>query len=307
MILDEWPVTRTIGNAVESYALRTPIGDPRIEVPSRWWVPIQGIDPSRVALWQVHGAVSTWFDHSDAEHRSDIKPYSVSPLSADRAARKHDSNLQHSLGIEIGVLTLEAHQRLMAETTPDKPIRLGSQFGSVGQPHLIQWDDWVTLAEPTGASQWELEFVTPTTFRTRDRSSPLPTPSTVLRRPSESWSRWSGLQPRRLPRECAEAVWVSDIDGRSHALDLGRLKVSGFVGRVTLRCDQPEIAALIDPLLRLAAYSGVGSGTTKGLGVTRVAATTRRRDGTMNHDKHRMPSAPLPAPAISVDDRSRDT
>lgn len=295
-MLDAWPVTRATTIAVDCGDHLTPGGDARTEMPSRWWVPIQGIDPTRVALEQVHGAVSAWFDHSDAEHRTDTKPYSVSPLSADPADREHHPGPQPPLGIEIGVLTLEAHRRLMAATTQGMPIRLGSQFGSVGRPHLIQWDDWVTLAEPTGASQWELEFVTPTTFRTRDRSSPLPTPSTVLRRPAEVWSLWSGMPPRRLPRECAEAVWVSDIDGRSHALTLGRLRVSGFVGWLTLRCDEPEIAALIDPLLRLAAYSGVGSGTTKGLGVTRVAAITRplKRSTTKNHGKHQVPSTPPP-------------
>jgi CRISPR-associated endoribonuclease Cas6 len=299
MMHDEWPVTRATATAVERGDHLTPGGDARTAMPSRWWVPIQGIDPTRVVLEQVHGAVSAWFDHSDAEHRTDTKPYSVSPLSAEHADRGDDLGLPPSLGIEIGVLTLEAHGRLMAATTQDMPIRLGSQFGSVGRPHPIQWDDWATLAEPTGVSEWELEFVTPTTFRTRDRSSPLPTPSTVLRRPAEVWSLWSGMPPRRLPRECAEAVWVSDIDGRSHALTLGRLRVSGFVGRLTLRCDEPEIATLIDPLLRLAAYSGVGSGTTKGLGVTRVATIARplKRSTTKNHGKHQVPSTPPPRAA----------
>jgi CRISPR-associated endoribonuclease Cas6 len=180
----------------------------------------------------------------------------------------------------------------MAATASSKTIRLGSQHGSLGHPQLLHCHEWRALAEPTGANQWELEFVTPVTFRTGNRSSPLTTPSAVLHRLGETWSLWSGMPARDRPRERAEAVWVSDIEGRSHTMTLGQLKVSAFVGRVTLRCDEPDLAAVIDPLLRLAAYAGTGSGTTKGLGVTRVAAIARRPTTTTRHASHMVPSGP---------------
>jgi CRISPR-associated endoribonuclease Cas6 len=271
-------------------------------MPSRWLVPIHGIDPTRIDPNWLHGAVSNWFDQSSDAHHSGNKPWAMSLLGASLAGSPSQPNLQPAWAIEVSVLTDDAHRRLMAATAPGKMIRLGTQHRTLGRPQLLHRHDWRTLAQPTGANEWELNFVTPVTFRTGNRSSPLATPSAVLHRLEENWSRWSGMPARQLPRERAEAVWVSGIDGRSKEVEIGRLKeqhdrpqrpsVSAFMGQVTYRCDEPNIAAVIDPLLRLAAYAGVGSYTTMGLGVTRVATVASRRGSTTGEQRHPVASAP---------------
>lgn len=89
----------------------------------------------------------------------------------------------------------------------------------------------------------------------------------------QSWSAWSGLAPRDLTHQELDTIWVSDIAGQSEPMALSGFRVSGFVGRIRYQCDSATVADLVDPLLRLAAYSGVGSAKAKGLGVTRLPGT----------------------------------
>lgn len=232
-------------------------------MPSQWWVPISGVSPERVTLEQVHGAISSWFDRTPAEHASAIKPYSLSPLAGEPS----------HMGIEVSVLTLEALARLRQSTVAGGQIRLGGQVGRLGPAVRLVEQSWADLNAPTGARSWELQFMTPTTFRRRDRSSPWPAPAAVLRGLSQSWGAWSQLPPRDLTHQDADSVWVSDIAGQSHPMTLAGTRISGFVGRVRYQCDDVGVAATVDPLFRLAPFSGIGSAKAKGLGVTRLRST----------------------------------
>ena len=229
-------------------------------MPSRWWVPVTGVSPERVTLEQVHGAISSWFDNTPGEHAAAIKPYSVSPLSG----------ASPQLGIEVSVLTPEAVTRLRQSAIAGGQIRLGGQIGRLGTAIQRAEQSWDALSVPTGAHSWELEFLTPTTFRRRDRSSPWPAPAAVLRGLSESWGAWSQLPRRDLTHQDADSVWVSDMAGQSHPMTLAGTRISGFVGRVRYQCDDPTLAVVVDPLFRLAPFCGVGSAKAKGLGVTRL-------------------------------------
>lgn len=239
-------------------------------MPSRWFVPINGIDPTGVKLEFIHAAFSRWFDRSPAEHAATDKPYSVSPLT----------DFRDVVGVEIATLTDDAQRRLWEAIDVQAPIRLGSQTRRLGRPALLQTATWNELAAPAqGERQWELEFVTPTTFRSGDRSSPLPTLSTIMEGLSRAWNMWSGLDDRGYNPRVDGALWVTDLDLNSTVIQLGirdqrgvgkQVLLSGCLGTLTLRCDQPETADRVVPLIRLAAYSGVGSMRGKGLGVVRV-------------------------------------
>lgn len=232
-------------------------------MPSRWWLPVDGVRPERVRLEHLHAAVSRWFDETAAEHSAATKPYAISPLAGDPGG---------GLGFELSTLTTAAEERLREAAAPPATIRLGPDRAALGPLGRIAHESWASLAEPSGARAWELEFVTPATFRRGNRSSPLPVAASVLRGLLDSWNACSGLPPRELGRRESDGVWVSDIDGRSEAMALSGLRVSGFVGRVRFRCDDPAVRDLVDPLFRLAPYSGVGSARAKGLGVTRLRA-----------------------------------
>jgi CRISPR-associated endoribonuclease Cas6 len=240
-----------------------------VPMPSRWFVSVPGADPDRVRLEHVHAAFSRWFDHSRAEHAATDKPYALSPLTRDERG---------TVGLEIATLSDVASGRLATALRNRKPVRLGNQTRALGQARLLVGESWASLSGHATDGRWRLEFVTPTTFRSGDRSTPMPRVDTMLDGLSRAWSLWADHE---LPgREGAwSALWVSDLDVRSVVVRLRvkradgtmqEITVSGALGEVTLRCDDRAAAERVGPLLRLAAYSGVGGMTLKGLGVTRV-------------------------------------
>lgn len=244
-------------------------------MPSRWFVPIIGLDPERVRPDQVHAACTAWFDRSTVEHIANEKPYAVSPLTR---------GLRGQVGVEVATLSPEAGERLAAATESGATVRLGNQTRPLGQPQLMHGESWAMLASHVEDGRWELTFVTPVTFRSGDRSSPLPQPRTILQGLSRAWRAWSDT-PLPAIDDVLGAVWVCDLDLRSATLPLRvrrrdgarqGVTLSGSLGSLVLRCDDPETAAAVGPLIRLAAYAGVGSMTLKGLGVTRVQAFRRQ-------------------------------
>ena len=233
-------------------------------MPNRWFVPVPGVDPHRVKLEHVHAAFSGWFDSNVHEHDANDKPYTVSPLT----------DLRGQVGVEIATLTDEAERRLQSAVSGGAPVRLGNQTRAVGRPQAVLAQSWDELEACTGGSRWTLELVTPTTFRSGDRSSPLPVVSTIMTGLARSWNLWSGRENRSFDLRADGGLWVSDLDLRSTML---RLKIrqrdvhlSCVLGSLTLRCDDRETADRVAPLLRLTPYAGVGSMRGKGLGVVRL-------------------------------------
>lgn len=238
-------------------------------MPSRWWIPLQGARPDRVRLEHLHAAVSRWFDKTSEQHSAGTKPYALSPL-----ARDADFS---GVGFELSTLTSAAEECLLERVAPPATIRLGPDQVLLGEPRKTDAEQWSSLAIPSGARSWDLEFVTPVTFRRGNRSSPFPMPAAVLRGLLDSWNAWSGMPIRNLTRQDGDEIWVSDIDGRSDSMTVSGVRLSAFVGRVCFRCDNEAVADLVDPLFRLAPYAGVGSAKAKGLGVTRLHQAPVRR------------------------------
>jgi CRISPR-associated endoribonuclease Cas6 len=265
-------------------------------------MPVVGVDPTRVRLEHVHAAFSRWFDRSPAEHAANDKPYTVSPLTRDERGRT---------GVEIATLTETAGRRLREATADGATVRLGNQTRPVGAPEHLIGRSWAQLAENTTDDRWQLEFLTPTTFRSGDRASPLPHVGTVMNGLARTWNACSdtrieppaadaahGVDSRADVVDCRTdtdvnagadtegwgAVWVSGLDLRSVTVSVRvrrrdgsfqPITVSAALGSLTLRCDDSRAAARAGPLLQLAAYCGVGGMTGKGFGVTRVRAHHR--------------------------------
>lgn len=243
-------------------------------MPSRWWVPIPRLDPSMVKLEFVHAAFSGWFDRTMAEHKAGDKPYAVSP----------PSRRGGHVGVEISLLNDVAHERFAEATQRSSEVRLGHQKRLTDRPHLVQRASWRELARPTGDREWTLHLLTPTTFRSGPRSSPLPSVETVIAGLRRAWNLWCD-EPDLIPlpqdpRDPAyRRVWVSDLALTSTVTELtiGRtsgarsaVHLSGCTGSMTFRADDDVTAAWAGPLLRLAEYCGVGSMRAKGFGVAEL-------------------------------------
>lgn len=245
-------------------------------MPSRWFVPIPGIDAVRVKLEFVHAAFSGWFDRSSQEHAAKDKPYTVSPLTDYRGR----------IGVEIATMTDDAELRLWQGIESADPVRLGNQIRRVGRATRLHAQSWEALEEDREEGQWTLEFVTPTTFRSGNRSTPLPSVAPILSGLSRSWDLWSGRASRGYDPRVDSDIWVTDLDLKSTVIRLhigdkhggnGLITLSASLGSLSLRCDDRATAARLAPLIRLAAYAGVGSMRGKGLGVTRVSTHGSRR------------------------------
>lgn len=240
-------------------------------MPSRWWVPLRGLLTPEVSVTHVHAAFSRWFDQSGPEHHFGDKPYAISPMSEHRGQP----------GLEIATLTEQAEERLHSHAQRGAKVKLGRLAAYVGTLSLVQRDTWADLATHNGATQWRLEFVTPVTFRSGDRSSPAPHAATILEGLRRVWQAWSDT-PLPEPAGAHAHGWISDLDLRSEILTFPvssrtrrrptTVTVSAATGQIVIRPTQPDAAPAVGALLRLAAYSGVGSMTRKGLGVTRVSA-----------------------------------
>lgn len=232
-------------------------------MPSRWFIPVHGVDPDRVHRAHVHAAFSEWFDPTTAAHDANNKPYTVSELTRRRGQD----------GVTISTLTADAETRLAAAIATRLTVQLGNQTRPVARPVLLRTQSWTTLASTPPSTRWTIELLSPTTFRSGNRSSPLPCVATILGGLSRSWQRWSGLAPLTYQPRQDGAVWVSDLDLRSTMVHLQihnhLIHLSAVRGTITLRCADAA-AAKVAPLLALAPYAGIGSMRGKGMGVTRA-------------------------------------
>lgn len=235
-------------------------------MPSRWLLTLGDLDLEAGPVRQeaLHAVISRWFDPTREAHNAKVKPYAISPIG----------NGPKGPAIEIGTITESAEVALHRAARPSRRLRFGSQLATIADPPTrIATETWTKLGTASAARAWCLQLLTPTTFRRRNRSSPWLAPETVLHGLADRWLAWSTLDAIELTRTELQSVWVTDLDGRNEVLQLNGSTVSGFVGRIRYECDDEKVAKSVDRLLRLAAYIGVGSYTTKGLGVVRLEPT----------------------------------
>ncbi|AXH95956.1 CRISPR system precrRNA processing endoribonuclease RAMP protein Cas6 [Ornithinimicrobium avium] len=236
-------------------------------MPSRWWIPVEGVDMSCVRIEHVHAAISRWFDRSLAEHHSGSKPYTISPPATDDEGRS---------GIELSVLSDEAHRRFFQGAEVGAAIRLGHQQGAIGMPISMHRHSWADMAQSVVARAWNVDLITPTTFRNGDRSSPLPNVRTIMTSLSQSWATW-GATPAPDSLTATRGTWVSGLELSSTSVSFpvnqrGKRTIAEVVGSLgTLQLMATEEAArATGPLLQWAAYTGLGGMTRRGLGMVRI-------------------------------------
>lgn len=211
---------------------------------------------------------------------SELRPYTVALCAGPRQA--------HAPWLRVTALTDEVAGVLLEHVLPAVPEGLtlaGQPFQVVGATLDGADHPWAgqttheELAQTylLGTSEpppWlNLEFATPTTFRSGGKHVPFPLPALVF----DHWlNKWNHFAPLSLNPDlksfAEEHLSVSRYRLASQVVRFGSATFIGFVGRCSFRAlrDDTYWLRLLHMLTAYAFYCGTGHKTTVGLGQTRV-------------------------------------
>lgn len=213
-------------------------------MPSIWRC--EWVDPDRAA---VHRTLSHWLD---SDHHAQRKPWSW--------------RTQNS-GLMIGLLD---------DSLADRLRRGADAAGAaVGQVAAASWSQLRCSGRPRDS--WQLEFVSPVTFRRGNRCLPWPSPSAVFGSLRAAWRSFGAPEVGDLELDLRlDPLVVTAVCGSSRTEQVTVHKqdsvvVGGFVGTVRYALDGVASPQVVDALVRLAPFSGVGAHTTRGFGGVRAS------------------------------------
>ncbi|MFA6665037.1 MAG: CRISPR system precrRNA processing endoribonuclease RAMP protein Cas6 [Armatimonadota bacterium] len=122
-------------------------------------------------------------------------------------------------------------------------------------------------------------FKTPTAFKQGKLNLPLPVPRLMFQSYLSRWNRFApaelAISEDLLPA-VEKSVMVSSHSISTRMIDMGNLKMVGFLGSCNLEVDgslSEEVRRQITALARYAVYSGTGAKTTIGMGQTHLSGT----------------------------------
>lgn len=212
-------------------------------MPSMWRC--QWIDPDRAT---VHRTLSRWLD---SDHHAQRKPWSWTAQDS---------------GLNISLLDDRLAERLVhcadAASTPVQQVTKA---------------DWAQLRSGRPRDGWQLEFLSPVTFRRGNRFLPWPSPSAVFGSLRAAWRVFAAPEVGDLELDLRlDPLVVTALSGASHterviAHNKDSVLVGGFVGTVRYALDGAADPRVIDTLVRLAPFSGVGAYTTRGFGGIQIS------------------------------------
>lgn len=245
-------------------------------MPSTWAVALSMDAPEAVRLEHLHGLAATWLDAIDGvDHVGHEKPWAISPLGRNGSSTSILEFRFLQDGPDGNPLITPLVEELLArvDKATTEGLRLGSQFARVVPIEGVsctpiastRWSDMAKAVRPN--RRWEFDLVSPTIFNERKVRHPLPTPSAVFGGLARRWDRWSPLSLPELDLRSIGLV-VDLIDGSSVNLSYRASRAVGFVGRVAYKAygASAQDRCALDAMASLAPYSGIGAGTTHGLG-----------------------------------------
>ncbi len=129
-----------------------------------------------------------------------------------------------------------------------------------------------------GRRNIQLNFITPTGFRSKGHHLPLPIPSNIFHSYLRRWNDFSNypFDQNDFLDWVDNIVFINNHDIKSHKVTVGKQgTVTGFTGYVEFgldlkAIDNLEYKELLYALVGLAPYCGTGHKTTFGLGQTRI-------------------------------------
>ena len=219
------------------------------------------------------------------------RPFAVSNLWGDarRRGRTHTVEPGETYSLRVTSIDNQLSDLLLDKWLPDPPntVRLGDGVFAVerattdAKQHA--WANTVehaqlvmdtTLSEPVRSL--ELEFVSPTVFRSRGVHLPMPLPRLVFEGLARRWNRFSPIAIHEdVVRYADECMAISRYRLRTERVvfEDGEAKrgLPGFLGRCmfALTVHDPYWMGLIHLLAEFAFYAGVGRNTAMGMGQVR--------------------------------------
>jgi CRISPR-associated endoribonuclease Cas6 len=271
-------------------------------MPVRWAITLHVERPELVLPGHVHALICECLERDVAatRHYGNDKPFSTSPL------RTHDDGL---FAFEVGLLDDDLEDRLMTGIRRrGRRLQLGRQAALIaGQPQTMRRSSWQELTRhAVPRREYRFDFVTPTAFRSGQTSVPLPLPKLIF---GHYRSRWNVFAPPELrpdvPFDDLELA-ISGHDIATTCVRMSRREQIGFTGWVvlTLRSTHAEVCTELDALAAVADYSGTGSGTPQGMGVTRYLGGPVVTGGPTSRVRERAGGWP---PRLELDPAARDT
>ncbi len=234
-------------------------------MPSSWSVSLVGpcvaVDPHH-----VYAVVSGWFDDlPNADHEANEKPWSLGRFHA----------TEGGLTINVGLLddaTNHAHRGRLIELEGTE-IRIGHNvFVIDDEPEKSLSLEWAEILEQSSsASFFAFDLQTPTVFRSGNTSTAL-TPGLLFGHLRRRWSAFApvDLKPAIDFAQCEFNVIETGYGVEAETGPRSRpIYLDGTIGRISLSAlANDRDLRVLDALARLSSFSGIGSYTTRGLGVT---------------------------------------
>lgn len=139
------------------------------------------------------------------------------------------------------------------------------------------------FADPVPASAVDLEFFSPTTFKSGGLNVPLPLPRLLFHGWLEKWEQYGHVSLGEAAETALEeGVALAAYDAHSVMAHFGQARTVGFVGQARLQAVHGQDSALprlLQMLSDFAFFAGTGQRTTMGLGMTRrLPAPVARED-----------------------------
>lgn len=220
----------------------------------------------------IHAQLSRWLDD---DHHAKHKSWSWTLVGGDDGPRE----------LQVGLLDDGLAARLLAGADRTRRSRCPIPgLGSGDSFQQVAAVSWAQLAAPAGARAWTVRFVSPVTFRRGNKFLPWPSPEAVFGSLRTTWRTYAPPSVGEIDLDLRlDPLIVAAIDGASvvervelRAAEQGgeprKVTVGGFLGAVRYALDGAADARVVDGLMRLAVFSGVGAYTTRGFGGVQLVA-----------------------------------
>ncbi len=246
----------------------------------RWW----GEAAHRLAVATIGGGDAALA--AKLEGGAGLKPFTTSSLRGPFPAHRLDPQADYKLrltALDRPVAEIFAAARESGMLRDGAEVELDFvRFRVQGEAGPREQAGYQSLVNRLFSSQppprkLTLQFFSPTLFRTEGRQFNFPLPDLVFGSLMEHWNASESipsalpLEARKYARECLRA---GRFDLRSRTLKLYNEVFTGFVGRVTFHSWNYDRywMGMMDMLAQYAAFAGVGTKTTMGLGQARFLA-----------------------------------